>query len=97
MICSSKINFLNIDLKAGGDVEGYRDNVANVLRGMTDETIVIPGHGDLANKSDLARFKHTLDASINWMRDQKQSGIALEDLKKQDLPEKWIETLHKGL
>ena len=38
-----------------------------------------------------------LGASINWMREQKQSGVALEELKKQGLSEKWIETLHKGL
>ncbi|MEZ9198782.1 MBL fold metallo-hydrolase [Shewanella sp. 10N.286.54.B9] len=105
-----KDRFPYIDLSAGGSVKGYRDNVASALSDMTDNTKVIPGHGDLANKSDLARFKHMLDASINWMRDQKESGIALKDIKKQGLPakwkdwswnfiseDKWIETLYKGL
>ncbi|MCL1058697.1 MBL fold metallo-hydrolase [Shewanella gelidimarina] len=105
-----KDKFPYIDLKAGGSVEGYRDNVAAVLRDLDAQTKVIPGHGALANKSDLTRFKHMLDASINWMKDQKASGLTLDQLKASGMPEKWkdwswkfisedkwIETLYQGL
>ncbi|WP_180961028.1 MBL fold metallo-hydrolase [Shewanella sp. GutCb] len=105
-----KDKFPYIDLNAGGSVEGYRDNVAAVLRDLDAQTKVIPGHGALANKSDLTRFKHMLDASINWMKDQKASGLTLDQLKATGMPEKWkdwswkfiseeqwIETLYQGL
>ncbi|PKH56130.1 MBL fold metallo-hydrolase [Shewanella sp. Choline-02u-19] len=105
-----KDRFPYIDLNAGGSVEGYRDNVAAVLRDLDTQTKVIPGHGALANKSDLTRFKHMLDASINWMKDQKASGLTLDQLKATGMPEKWkdwswifiseeqwIETLYQGL
>ncbi|MCL1049203.1 MBL fold metallo-hydrolase [Shewanella abyssi] len=105
-----KDKFPYIDLKAGGSVEGYRNNVSAVLHELDEQAKVIPGHGALANKSDLTRFKHMLDASINWMKDQKQSGLSLAELKAAGMPEKWkawswqfiseeqwIETLYKGL
>ncbi|PKG55879.1 MBL fold metallo-hydrolase [Shewanella sp. GutDb-MelDb] len=105
-----KDKFPYIDLNAGGSVEGYRDNVAAVLRDLDAQTKVIPGHGALANKSDLTRFKHMLDVSINWMKDQKASGLTLDQLKATGMPEKWkdwswkfiseeqwIETLYQGL
>ncbi|MFS1872831.1 hypothetical protein [Vibrio lentus] len=62
-----KDRFPYIDLKGGGSVLGYRDNVAKLLASMDNDTQVIPGHGALANKDDLMKFKHMLDHSINWM------------------------------
>ncbi|WOT03888.1 MBL fold metallo-hydrolase [Shewanella youngdeokensis] len=105
-----KDKFPYIDLNAGGSVQGYRDNVASIVHAMEPQTQVIPGHGSLANKSDLLRFKHMLDTSINWMHEQKALGLTLSELKKQGVPEplaawswqfitedKWIETLYKDL
>ncbi len=60
-----KDKFPYIDLKAGGSVLGYRDSVSHIIHRINDETNVLPGHGDLANRSDLIRFKQMLYTSIN--------------------------------
>lgn len=105
-----KDRFPFIDLKGGGDVIGYRDNVAEVLKRIDDNVQVIPGHGDLATKNDLYRFKHMLDDSINWMTDQLVNGKSLDEIKNDGFitkyqdwswgfinTNKWIETLYNGL
>lgn len=99
-----------VDLNAGGSVKGYRDSVANIINQIDSNTKVIPGHGELATKNDLIRFKHILDASINWMESQLASAKSLEILKENGLPkhlqgwgwsfisdERWIETLYQDL
>ncbi len=105
-----KDRFPYIDLNAGGSVKGYRNNVAAMIRKINDETKVIPGHGSLATKNDLIRFKHMLDASINWMQSKLQAQQTLDEIQAEGMPEKWqswewrfisekkwIDTLYNGL
>ncbi|TVP16020.1 MBL fold metallo-hydrolase [Shewanella sp. KCT] len=105
-----KDRFPYIDLKGGGSVLGYRDSVATILAKVDDNTKIIPGHGELANKQDLIKFKQMLDTSIDWMNTQLKSGKSLEAIKQHGLPndlqgwgwkfisqESWIETLYNGL
>ncbi|MCL1077582.1 MBL fold metallo-hydrolase [Parashewanella spongiae] len=105
-----KDHFPYVDLKGGGSVIGYRDNVAAVLKRINKDTKVIPGHGTLAAKDDLMKFKIMLDDSINWMQQQLVQEHSLEKMKKQGLPaslqawswsfiteDKWIETLYYDL
>lgn len=105
-----KDKFPYIDLNAGGSVKGYRNNVATMIAKIDSETKVIPGHGSLANKNDLIRFKHMLDDSINWMESKLMAGMSLEAIQAEELPhklkswqwtfiseKKWIDTLYNGL
>lgn len=105
-----KDRFPYIDLKAGGSVKGYRDNVAAMIRKINNDTKVIPGHGSLATRNDLIRFKHMLDKSINWMESKLSSGMDLQQIQLEGIPkgkidwswsfiteEKWINTLYEGL
>ncbi|MPY21671.1 MBL fold metallo-hydrolase [Shewanella sp. YLB-07] len=105
-----KNRFPYIDLTAGGSVKGYRDNVASMIRKINKDTKVIPGHGELATKNDLVRFKHMLDKSINWMESKLSSGMSLEQIQLEGIPkgkidwswsfiteDKWINTLYEGL
>jgi cyclase len=105
-----KDRFPYIDLGAGGSVLGYRDNVTTLLTQIDDKTQVIPGHGDLANKTDLLRFKQMLDECIAWMQAQINAGYSLEKMQATGVPsqwqdwhwqfisqEQWIETLYQGL
>ncbi|MCG9696936.1 MBL fold metallo-hydrolase [Shewanella sp. Isolate11] len=105
-----KDHFPYVDLDAGGSVLGYRDSVSNIIKRIDDTTKVIPGHGELATKSDLIRFKQMLDASINWMRVQLESQKTLEEIQQQGVPEelkgwgwsfipdeRWIKTLYQDL
>ncbi|WP_324617078.1 MBL fold metallo-hydrolase [Shewanella psychropiezotolerans] len=105
-----KNRFPYIDLTTGGSVKGYRDNVASMIRKINKDTKVIPGHGELATKNDLVRFKHMLDKSINWMESKLSSGMSLEQIQLEGIPkgkidwswsfiteDKWINTLYEGL
>ncbi len=44
-----------IDLDNGGTVAGYIDGQQTLVSLADDETIIIPGHGELASKADLRR------------------------------------------
>jgi len=105
-----KDRFPYIDLAAGGSVTGYRENVSLILDRLDNKTKVIPGHGALADKNALLKFKHMLDDSINWMRGEIEMGHDLTTIKKQGVPakyanwawefisaDKWIETLYQDL
>ncbi|RYV01818.1 MBL fold metallo-hydrolase [Shewanella sp. OPT22] len=105
-----KDHFPYVDLKGGGSVKGYRDNVAHVLNIITDKTKVIPGHGALATKKDLMKFKLMMDESIHWMEQQIAEKRTVAEIKKSGLPsklkpwswrfiteDKWINTLYEDL
>ena len=84
-----KDRFPYVDLKGGGSVMGYRDNVGRVLSLIDNNTQVIPGHGELANKDDLMKFKHMLDNSIRWMEEELTKGKSLEQIQSDGMPEQW--------
>ncbi|SDI84323.1 Glyoxylase, beta-lactamase superfamily II [Ferrimonas sediminum] len=65
-----KDTFPYVDLKGGGSVEGYLNNVTTALGWMDDDTKVIPGHGGLATKADMQKFQEMLLNSITWARKQ---------------------------
>ena len=50
-----------IDLSAGGSVDGYINAVKTGLMLVDDNTKIIPGHGDLANKADYEAFLNMLE------------------------------------
>ncbi|MCL1157658.1 MBL fold metallo-hydrolase [Shewanella inventionis] len=105
-----KDRFPYIDLNGGGSVMGYRDNVSAILDKLDNKTKVIPGHGELATRNELLKFKHMLDDSINWMRGEIEKGNDLAAIKQMGVPkeykdwewnfisaDKWIETLYQDL
>jgi cyclase len=99
-----------VDTETGGDPVQYAANVKSVLDQIKDDTKVIPGHGPLASKADLATFHQTLIDTMKIVRQAKKAGKSLEQAKQAGLPEKykswgegyiktdvWIETLYKNL
>ena len=47
-----------IDIKSGGDIDGLISNVTMALGMLDENTIIIPGHGSIANISDLEDYKN---------------------------------------
>ncbi|MFC3185354.1 MBL fold metallo-hydrolase [Shewanella intestini] len=105
-----KDRFPYVDLKGGGSVIGYRDNIDTILHTLADDIKIIPGHGDLATKSELRAFKHMLDDNINWMQQQLAQNKSLEEIHAAGVPQqykdwgwrfitekKWIDTLYQDL
>lgn len=60
-----------IDVDSGGSVAGLISAIESVLAEVHDTTAIIPGHGSLSNKSELATYL----ALIKTVRDRVQAQI----------------------
>lgn len=93
-----------VDIDHGGSVRHYLARVEDALAMTDDNTIIIPGHGKLAKRKDLLRFRQMLIDSLTWAEQMPKSDQ--ENWLKQGLPEalkswqwrfiteqRWIETL----
>ena len=78
-----------IDLKSGGDVDGYIANVEELLNRINDDTVIIPGHGPLANKQDYQGFLTMLKETKAEVDTMKQQGMTLDEAKTKGLSDKW--------
>src|SRR4030095_9755400 len=50
--------YQNIDFATGGDVGGMTRAIDTYMRVSDDKTKIVPGHGELATKADLATFRN---------------------------------------
>jgi cyclase len=98
-----------VDTESGGDPVQFAANVKSVLDRIGDDYKVIPGHGPLASKADLAAFHAMLTETMQIVSAAKKAGKSLEQAQKAGLPEKyktwgegfiktdvWIETIYKA-
>ena len=81
--------FPYIDRDVGGNALGLRDNIADVLGMIDDDTKIIPGHVPLATKAELQYFHDQVAESIDHVERAKQSGKTLEEVQSAGLPEKF--------
>jgi glyoxylase-like metal-dependent hydrolase (beta-lactamase superfamily II) len=77
------MNFPFVDLDGGGSVQGMVKNVRGVLKDLPDDVKVIPGHGPLATKAELAKFADMLDACIAAVQAALKKKLTLEQMKQQ--------------
>lgn len=84
-----KDRFPFVDLEAGGSVQGMIRNVEAVLNTISDSTRIIPGHGELAGKADLARYHEMLIETSSTVRDAITAGKSVDEIVAQGLGEKW--------
>lgn len=97
-----------IDLNAGGNVQGYIDNVRAVIDSIDGETQIIPGHGTLSKRSDWLRLVHMIEATREEVMTMKEQGLTEDQAVEQGLSaqwkdwswsfineERWIRTLYK--
>lgn len=75
-----------IDPGSGGSVRGYLDAMRDIYAMVDDKTRIIPGHGEVATKADLARQIAMLDGAIKAVDARIKAGDTLEQtLAKQPL------------
>jgi glyoxylase-like metal-dependent hydrolase (beta-lactamase superfamily II) len=99
-----------VDIDSGGDVEGLVKNVQKVLDRVPPGAKIIPGHGSLSTREDLAAFHDVLAATVDFVRKGLTEGKSLEEIQKGPFPEEWkkwgagfintetwIETVHRSL
>ncbi|MCO4793253.1 MAG: MBL fold metallo-hydrolase [Bacteriovoracaceae bacterium] len=105
-----KNKFPYIDLGAGGSITGFKNNIKKLLEIIPKNYKIIPGHGELANYSDLEKFYTMLNETIDRIKGLKNLEKSLETIQKMTLfesyegwgngfisKEKWITTIFNGL
>lgn len=68
-----------IDYSTGGSIDGQIRAIEANIATATSTTIVIPGHGNPGNKSDLIEFRDMLVTIRNNVAALKRQGRSLED------------------
>ena len=85
-----------IDLNSGGDVDGLIANVTMALALVDDKTKIIPGHGQVANKSDLAAYLEVLVTLRERVVKAREQGKSLEEAQQMGLSKEWDATHGQG-
>jgi len=82
-------SFPFVDLGSGGNVKSYAANVKVILDRIDDDTVVVPGHGPLANKADLIRFHDMIVTTSAFVESQLAKGMSKEAIVEQGLGDEW--------
>ncbi len=84
-----KDRFPFVDIGSGGSVGGLIDNIRALLSRVDYYTVIVPGHGDLANQEDLARFYNMLVETREEVRSMQARGMDLAAMQAAGLDAKW--------
>lgn len=68
-----------IDGGTGGSVSGMIAGANKILALADKDTRIVPGHGPLGNKADLARFRDMLSTARDHVEKLKSSGKSIEE------------------
>ena len=98
-----------IDLDSGGSIDGAILAVEAGLAIANDGTVIIPGHGPVARRADLVRYRDMLVSLRDQVRRAMRAGRTLDQIKALRLadrygpptgfipPDTMIETIHRSL
>lgn len=70
-----------IDVDNGGDIDGVISTVRAVLERIDDETIVVPGHGEVGDKARLAEFADWLETIRSKVLAYKADGKTVQEVQ----------------
>lgn len=84
-----KDRFPFVDAASGGKVSGFIANVESVLGRLGAQTIIIPGHGGVANRSDLQRYLQMLKETRAEVEAMRAQGLDLAAIQARGLDKKW--------
>jgi cyclase len=78
-----------VDLGSGGDVAGLLKNIEAALKLIPADAKIIPGHGALAAKADLEKYRDMLVETTGLVKKAIADGKSLADVKAAGVPEKY--------
>lgn len=84
-----KDRFPFVDLGSGGNVLSYTANVAAILARINDATVVVPGHGALADRADLQRYHQMLESTTALVKSALDQGLTVAQVSEQGLGPEW--------
>ncbi len=85
----NKVTLPFIDLESGGSAYGLVAAADKVLALANDKSVIIPGHGPLATKADLAAYRAMLAEVIAAVESAKAAGKTLEQVQAMKLAAKY--------
>jgi len=69
-----------IDVDSGGSLAGMVAAVEGVLARTNSRTVVVPGHGPVSNRAELAAYRDMLVAVGRKLREATESGMGIEEI-----------------
>jgi glyoxylase-like metal-dependent hydrolase (beta-lactamase superfamily II) len=69
-----------VDIEAGGSLAGVVAAVEGVLARANSRTVVVPGHGPVSNRAELAAYRDMLVAVGRKLREATESGMGIEEI-----------------
>lgn len=94
--CFMKDRFPFIDNNSGGSVDGWLNAVARALTLIDDETVIIPGHGDLATKKDYRTVRDAVMALRDAVRKEVKANTSLDGIIAKNLTKDYDTTFGSG-
>lgn len=73
--------FPYIDLDSGGSIDGYIEGIGKIIMLADDQTKIMPGHGNVANKKELMAYKKMLEDLRIKIQTEINNGKSLEEVK----------------
>ena len=78
-----------VDVDSGGSVLRMAANVGEILDRIDNDTVIIPGHGPIADKEDLKAFQTMLIGTSADVQAMMMEGKDLETIQEQGLSDIW--------
>lgn len=85
-----------IDTGSGGSVDGFLAAMKTAYEVADDDTKVIPGHGPLATRADLAESIAMLEGVQSTVQEAIDNAMSLEDALKANILGEWDEKWGQG-
>ncbi len=94
--CFMKGKFPFIDRNSGGSVDGWLSAASRAITLIDDETVVIPGHGDLANKEDYKAARDVVMKVRDEVKKKVNAGMDLDQIKAAHITKDYDSTFGSG-
>ena len=85
-----------IDLKSGGSVNGLLKTLNQVYFMVDEATVIVPGHGSLANKADLKRYIDVITELSEKVTMMKNEGKSEDEIVQAGISAKYDESWGSG-
>ena len=82
-------SFPFVDLESGGSVQGYMRNIEEVLNTVSEDAILIPGHGPLGDVDDLRAFYAMLIKTTDLILGKLAEEMSVDQIKQAGLGAEW--------
>jgi len=82
-------HFPPIDYDHGGDVEQFAENLQNIIKAMPHDVLIISGHLEDGDISDLKAYHEMLISTVEIVRRGMMDGKSLEDMQRERILDEW--------